>query len=846
MSPRLSPNLSRGLCLVGAALLAACGGPVAFERAVGTGKYPPLPMTAPIELAKRVRDLPAPTTVLGTLRLRQTKASAPQGHAEEELLDAAGHYGCDAIAEIEEIRVDTRGQKDPAGPDYQWVAQCVRTGKADVVALAAGARPEMSPAEREHERLLSEAEKARKDAERAAAVAAEKERQAQVALEAAEKDRVRQAQAIAELEKKRKEAEEERKRREAEQAERERSKKDQAAVDKAKKEAAERLKRDAENAERERKKQEAAAEKAKKDAEAKARKEAELADRAKKDAEAKSRKDAENAERARREAEAKAKKDAEQAEKSKKAAEAAKKDGDAKREAEARAKAEAEARAKAEADARAKAEAEEKARQQADEKARRDAEDKARREADERAKEDKARREADDRARADAEEKAKQQADAGAKKGKSKAATDWKARFEQATRDNSEGVWLDLLAAMPDGDDADKAFDQLQKSARGRSSAWLQADAPQATVDEVDSPPLIDAAQLKRDLADADATTARFLVPREVAVAWTLKNPTKQPALVEFAIGAVRAWRVVEAGGQASGVWKGACVPLGSPLRNKVGLVLQYRYACDLAKSVPRLVGVRPVRRELAADKRALDADASLETIAKVWQAVPGSRIADLQLAAVTDAMRKRAEDLSVVQIRATPDKLVPGQPTQVKVEIKNTSSRDLTAVFDVGTGRDERLQVGRRSSADVRLSVPAGVTPEAKLKGILPKLRTLDWLVGDWVFQGVHLVILPSEKGLVAFAVEPGAGEDVPPRVWPIPVDLGSSEAIWQADLPGLFALALFADKTPAACESRCVLQMRAKLLDQDQYILGAGRVLVVDVQVADRRGAFKLAAEY
>jgi hypothetical protein len=816
-------------------LLTSCAGPIQFERAVGTGKYPPLPMTAPIELARRVNDLPQPTTVLGQLRLRPTHLSGSQGKAEEDLLDAAGRYGCDAIAAVDEVRVDAKGQKSKDGPDYQWVAQCVRTGKAEVVAMAAGGRPEASPAERERQRLLSEAEQARKEAERASARAEEKERQAQVALEAAEKDRQRQAVATAELEKKHKEVEEERRRREVDVAERDKRRKEADASDRAKREAEARQKKDVEAADKERKRQQAADDKARKDAEAKQKKQAE--------AEAKQKKDAEAAQKARVEAEAKQKKDAEA---QKLAAEKAKKETEAQRQAADKSKKEGDAQRLAAEKAKKDAEAADKAKKDAEvaERAKRDADaERAKKEAEERQREaEKA--EAEDKARADAEERAKKEADSGGKKGKK--AVDWRPRFEVAQRDGGEAAWLEALVVMPDGEEADKGYDALQKAAKTHSSAWLQLDPPQLSADEADVAPQLDAAQVKKDLTEADATMARFSAPREVLIPWVLRNPTKQPVVVELHAGPQHTSRTVEAGGQVAGNWRTACVPLGPPLRSKVGLVLQYRYGCDLSKTGAHLASVRPAKRELAIDKRAADAETSPEVIAKVWTAVPNTRLADLQLLALTESFRKRADDVTVLTAKVSADKLVPGQPTSVKVEVRSSANRDLTAVFDIGTGRDERLVVPRKATAEVRLSLPAGASTEVRIKGVLPKLRSADWLVGDWAFQGVHLVILPTDKGLTAFAVEPGAGEDAPPRLWAMPIDLSSADGTWQAELPGLFALALLADKTPAACESRCTVQMRARFMEQDQYILGAGRVLVVDVQVADRKGTFKLATDY
>jgi hypothetical protein len=339
-------------------------------------------------------------------------------------------------------------------------------------------------------------------------------------------------------------------------------------------------------------------------------------------------------------------------------------------------------------------------------------------------------------------------------------------------------------------------------------------------------------------------------MPREVSVAWTLKNPTRLPVVAELRFGTARLWRQLDGGAQVKGTWRGACQPLQPPLRNKVGQVLQYVYNCDLTKARPQLASLRPLKRELAIDKRAGDDDLGLETVGKVWQAVPATRIADLHLLAIEEVMRKRSEELTSVLIRTTPqDKLVPGKPVVAKVDLRSSVNRDVTVVFDAGTGREERLAVGRRAMAEIRLDVPVaadGSLPTPKIKAVLPRMRAAEWLIGNWTWKGMHLVILPVDKGLMAFAIEPAAGEGLPPRVWPLPVELNATDAVIQGDWPATMALALFADKTPAQCDRQCAMTMRVKLSDQDQFVLGAGRVLGVEVEVGGHKGTFKLNADY
>ncbi len=806
--------------------LAGCGSAVQFDRALGTGRYGALPTTAPIAMAGRVAELPQPAIVLGELRLKPTRFSSPQGAAEEQLLDSAARYGCDAVAEVREERVETAGRKATAGEDdprdFQWVGKCVRTPAADDAASVASAA-------RDDRAKAAEAERVRRDSERAAA--AEKERAAKAVAAEAERER------------KKRDAEAEKARKESEEAERDR-KRLEGEADKARKQA--------EAADQERRKKEAELEKARKSAEEKARKfaettgkvsakkAAEVAEKTKKEAAAKTKKDAELAEKIKKDAELaeKSKKDAEAAEKAKREADA-KKDAEAKKDADAKSRRDADQAEKSRKDSESSADAE-KAKQQAESeaKAKKEADAAERRRADEA---ERTRKEAE--ARRDAEDKA--QADAAKKKGKG-GQVDWAGRFDAAAKDDSESAWLDYLGQAPDGQDIDKGFERLQKAVKGRPQAWLSTEAPQVSSDEVDFASPLDAAQVRRDLQEADATMARFLLPREFGVAWTLRNPTKHPVVVDLRVGAVRQSRLLEGGATATGVWKGACVPQSSPLRSKVGLVLQYRFACDTAKSMPRLGLVRPARRELSIDRRGLDADPSLEAIAKIWSSYPSTRLVDVQLQAIDEAMRRRSEDTaSVVGKVVATEKVAADKPQPVKVEWRNNSNRDVTVVFDVGTGREERLLVGRKGTAEIRYELPPGVSPDLKVRGVLPKLRSADWLVGNWAFQGVHLVILPLDKGFVAFAIDPTGGEDLPPRIHMLKVELSAADVELSALLPGWFAVAMFADKAPAACDNQCTVSLRAKLAEQDQYIVGAGRVLAVEMQVPGRSGTFKLSAD-
>ena len=206
----------------------------------------------------------------------------------------------------------------------------------------------------EQERIAAE----QAEAQRQAAIKAEQERQAAIR---AEQERIAAEQAEADAERARLEAEEA-----AAKARLEAAAKAKAEAEaKAKAEAEAAAKAQAE-AEAKAKAEAEAADRAKAEAEAKAKAEAEAAAKAQAEAEAKAKAEAEAAAKAQAEAEAKAKAEAESA-------------AQAQAEAEAKAKAEAEAAAKAqvEAEAKAKAEAEAAAKAQAEAEAKAKAEDEA-------------------------------------------------------------------------------------------------------------------------------------------------------------------------------------------------------------------------------------------------------------------------------------------------------------------------------------------------------------------------------------------------------------------------------------------------------------------------------------
>ena len=317
--------------------------------------------------AQRQAAIKAEQERQAAIRAEQERIAAEQAEAQRQAAIKAEQERQAAIrAEQERIAAEqAEAQRQAAIKAEQERQAAIRAEQERIAAEQAEAQRQAAIKAEQERQAAIRAEQERiaaeqAEAQRQAAIKAEQERQAAIR---AEQERIAAEQAEADAERARLEAEE--------------------AAAKARSEAAARAKAEAEAKAKAEAEAEAAA-KAQAEAEAKAKAEAEAVAKAQAEAEAKAKAEAEAAAKAQAEAEAKAKAEAEaaaqaQAEAEAKAKAEAESAAQAQAEAEAKAKAEAEAAAKAqvEAEAKAKAEAESAAQAQAEAEAKAKAEDEA-------------------------------------------------------------------------------------------------------------------------------------------------------------------------------------------------------------------------------------------------------------------------------------------------------------------------------------------------------------------------------------------------------------------------------------------------------------------------------------
>ncbi len=855
----------RSFLLLCSMAFTACGG-VQFDREPGVERLTPLPTGAEVLVVDSMKEVPSGSQTLGTLHTRRTQEKFVRALAEKQLVAAAAPRGCDLLADVREQKFDGPPRKSGGTIDeFEWSARCIRTAVAAEAAAPAPVVPTApaAPAAREEPkykneqaRLQAELAAAKETAKKAAKIAQEKEDQLRDYAENAEKEKKKQAA-----------AEVERQKRDKEQAEKEKQRAANDAADKARgaEKAAEKAHAAADAAEKDRKRLVAdASEKAKVIAEAPTP----ANFKAVADAGEKVRIATENAEKAKQAAE-QADKDAKKA--GEVAAEKAKSLDNEKARAEA---VERERKAKDEADRKAKEEAERKAKEEAERKAKEEAERKAKDEAGKAAvaaavpagaapvvadraaaakteKDAKAaiaaekKRQEAEKKRLEAEAKRaeaeRRKAEAAAKKAKAKEAppsalTD----VDVALKDGSVNALLANMALRPEADA--RVVAALDKRVAESSAEWVTVEGVVVSTVEDERGPKFDADAVAKDVEEAHATGSKFLTPREYSYRYTLRNPAARAVSLEVDLPGQRLRRVLTAGQQLVAQATVACIPHGSVTKRLNGAVLEYHFECN-ADNQARVVAVRPVERELLLDKRAADAEVPLEVIARIWQMLPGTALTGQYAAMIDEFMRRRADGFGEFQGRlATQHKANPEAPTPVLATIRNASQHDATVVFDVGTGREQRLIIPRGQTGEMKLDVPGGVTPDLKILGILPRLRSLDWLVGVWSFKGAKMALLPAERGQWTAFLLPADGGRV------TAVGLHVQDGILQAraNAPAAFVKALYGADTPGSCDDGCELRWMMRVADFDQYVTGAGRALQVEFDAADRRATVRFAAEH
>ncbi|MFZ4578205.1 MAG: hypothetical protein ACOYOB_07370 [Myxococcota bacterium] len=795
-------------CAVLLSVLAACSG-VRFDAADPSMRLRPISRKTVARAVDDPAQLEQPVVRMGVLHTSPGELQTSE--ATKELSEQAWRYGCDAVG-------PARREDTPKGP--VWSCDCLRSAKfawkgpapagspvatpppavAETVppATEAPATPAPAPGKGGKRKAEAAARKAEPAPERKAEPAAEPkaepvaEPKAEASAPAPRPDpeeKARRAAASAELA---------RRQRMVDEAERAAERSDAEAQRMAKLNDAARAREEARQAAAEQAKQKRDADRAEK-----ARTAAETAELQRQRREAAAAEKAQTAEQA---AQAKQQqRDAATAEKARLAEEAAEKDRLRREEAQA-----AKARKIAEA-----AEVERlKVEAVAQEKARKVAE----------AAEV-------ERKRAEAERVARDEAEAQRK-----------AAARQAIEDGNSPALLDYLARWPDGDDATRVFVALQRAAANESVNWLSDASVAASAEFVErrlpAPPTLAA-----DLTEAKAKRWRWLVPKEVNAVFTLRNPTPHPVVLEVELGGTRVFRLVQ-GKQTLPIKQTLpCVCEANPAKSVQEDRLEYRGTCATS-AAPRVVGMRPAEAELAVDKRACDPEVPANVVAKVWKIVTNTRMVAAHLDWLMDQLRRRADDMSQVDGSLTVlQKPVGGQPTPVRVHFRNHANRGLTVLYGVGTGRDERLLLPKGGDQEVLLKVLPDVAPDLRIVGLLPELRTTDWLLGGWTLGPARLALLPDASGeLVAFALVADAG-GFRTAVY-APVRMTGGVATWVAAVPAEWADAVLG-KTPT-CAQGCTMQLTLRLSDQERYDIGGARQLVVEASTGGKRAQVRFTSQW
>jgi hypothetical protein len=745
--------------------VAACA-KVEFVRKDGVNKAPALPGKLEVQLAESLEDVPPPAVVLGTLRLPPSANSLSQIEAEERFAAFAARFGCDTVVDVDATAINVQRVKKTrtlgkggkvkinsattTEVHTQWVAQCVRSGKADERAVAAikkaGGRISRSTAKRlsgSTARRGSTSSNESKAPASSVAGASDATPAPVVKLDVRPMTQQQENEARA---KARDEA-----RRTATARAKKRSKAEQAA-------STSHVNAQEQAKEGERRREIAA----KRAAEAKVAAAEEVRYKAAKRAEAKANAAALKKQRA--EAAAQRKKAAATA---KKAAATAKK-----------------------AAAEARAAAVEKRKQDkiaAANKRKTDAAaakvEKLRLAAQEKKDAQAARAKAAEQARLAAEAEKKRIADEAARN----AAAIVKA-FDDAEASKDP---LKIAAAMhtnPSHARFQAAQDAMTTAALARPQRWLVTNAPKAK-------------------------------GGRVTYSWTLKNPTGAPAVVRFEVAGMAHHALVRAGKSVKG-------KLTEP---------------KAAKTATRLLDVIVVTRELAIDRNAAARSPALETVADVWAKLPSTALTSIYLQRIDEYLAKHGAATTKIRGSVRPGRRPNKDAYQpAKVSLSNGANRDVTVIYDAGTGRFERLLLRRGGKMSLTLMIPPDNKAKMEIKAVLPRLRSLDWLTGRWILGSAQLVFVPAGKGSVAgFVIHTPAAGAGPRRasVMPLVTKTAGTTVGCRGKTPSDFARSVFFDLPPCPTGG-CDTVLTVPLQKQDEYDEAGGRSLHVDLQIGERNG--------
>jgi hypothetical protein len=383
----------------------------------------------------------------------------------------------------------------------------------------------------------------------------------------------------------------------------------------------------------------------------------------------------------------------------------------------------------------------------------------------------------------------------------------------------------------------------LQRSAPGLD--WLSVEPAVISPVEIENGPTMDPDAMAQQVEAMGGKRWKFFTPKEYSVRYNLRNPTQHPLVIDLESRGERVSRFVQPGQGVTGEQVIPCRPHGAVTPKKVDDVIEFHFECGTDPTM-RIVALRPVAREIMVDRRATDRDVPFEVMARVLTEVPDSRLAEVYFRLVDEQLEKRSLESAVSGRLNIVRKAEGKSPAVVEVSLRNTSARDVTAVFDVGSGREQRLAVARGKTAELRIEVPAEFTPALTIKGVLPRMRSMEWLVGAWMTPTSRVLILPNSRNqLVAFFLDAGdPATNRLPQVIAAQLDVNDTVGTCRATVLAAHARGLFGTRVPAACAQGCGIQWTVRLTDLDQFTFGVSRTLPAEIFVGTSRQQVRFAA--
>lgn len=442
------------------------------------------------------------------------------------------------------------------------------------------------------------------------------------------------------------------------------------------------------------------------------------------------------------------------------------------------------------------------------------------------------------RLEADAAEKERQR-QAAEEAAKATALKTYEAETKAALASKAPEDQLAWLARYPERDDAPAVFDALQKAAA--EANWVSKELVKAKTAPDKQPAEMDAQALAKELADAGAKDIRFVREIEATYRYQVRNASSVPVVAWLAIAGGDA-RVLVAAGKSAHVTRTVKCDGGGPVsRSTKRRTLEMRFGCGGAHEA-RLAAIVPADRELAISSKGCGDDATLEGIASVWSKLPTTTMVDMHLETVHALLRALRGETD--RVKASLRQMgKPGDDGVVEysVTLKNDTGREVTAVFDIGTGRLSRLPLDVRGKESITLPLAATVKPDLQVKDVLPRQRTPQWLVGVWRADTGTLVVLPNGKDtFAAYVIRPAVagllGHRVRDRVAALSVSLQGGIARIDGEVPGEFARAVLPADMVEACARGCKASLEAALTRLGKYELGGARTMELKMTVGSR----------